>query len=53
MFKHKDVENEASQGYDSNLKSDFIKVSNEFYKMFRESNMLPPKRGKQNEGQLQ
>lgn len=50
MIKHEDVEeSKAFQGYESSLKSDFIDVSNSCDKMFQESNMLPPKIGKQNE----
>jgi len=54
MIKHEDVEeSKAFQGYESSLKSDFIEVSNSCDKMFQESNKLPPKRGKQNEVNLQ
>ena len=54
MFKHKYVEEtKAFQGYESSLKSNFIEVANPCDKMFQESNMFPPKRGKQYEGKLQ
>ena len=53
MIKHKYVdESEAFQGYESSLKSNFIEVANPCVKMFQESNMLPPKRGKQYEVHL-
>ena len=53
MIIHEGVEEyKAFQGYESSLKSDFIDVSNSCGKMFQESNMLPPKRGKQNEVNL-
>ena len=53
MFKHNVVVNEAFQGYESSFKYDCIEVSNSCDKMFQESNMFPPKRGKQHEVKLQ
>ena len=54
MFKNKDVEEpKAFQGYQSIFKFDFNEFSNSCDKMFQESNKFPPKRGKQNEMQLQ
>ena len=54
MFKHKYVEEpKAFQGYESTLKYDIIEVSNSCDKMFQDSHKLPPKRGKQNEVQLE
>ena len=53
MIKHECVEESKDfQGNDSSLKSDFIVVSNSCDKMFQNSNMFPPKRGKQNEVNL-
>ena len=54
MIKPKEnVENDDFQGCDTRLKSDFIEVVNTYDKMFREPEVLPPKRGIQHEIQLQ
>jgi hypothetical protein len=54
MIKPKDnVEKEAFQGCDANLKSDLYEVVNQYDDMFKESKGLPPKRGIQHEIQLQ
>ena len=48
-----DVENEAFQGCDTKLKSDLVKVVNQYDEMYHEFNVFPPKRGIQHEIQLQ
>ena len=54
MIKHEVFEESKTfQGYESSLKSNFIEVANPCDKMFQESNMFPPKRGKQYEVKLQ
>ena len=53
MFKHNDVLNETFQEDASNEQEDFIEVANVSNKMFQGSNMLPLKRGKQDEKGLQ
>lgn len=53
MFKHRDAVNQAFQGDASNEQFDFIEVANDCNKFFQGSNMLPPKRGKQDEEKLQ
>jgi hypothetical protein len=54
MIKPKDdIENEAFQSCDTNLKSDLYEVFNQYDEMFKEPNGLPPKRGIQHEIQLQ
>jgi hypothetical protein len=54
MIKPKDnVENEAFQGSDANLKSDLYEVVNKYDEMFQEPKGLHPKRGIQQEIQLQ
>jgi len=54
MSKHKDVdESKAFPECDARLKYDLVEVVNKCDKMFLESNVLPPKRGKQHEVQLQ
>jgi hypothetical protein len=54
MIKLKDnVEKEAFQGCNANLKSDLYEVVNQYDEMFQEPKGLPPKRGSQHEIQLQ
>ena len=54
MIKSKnDVDNEAYQGYDSNLKSHLVEVVNQYEELFEEPKGFPPKRGIQHEIQLQ
>jgi hypothetical protein len=54
IIKPKDnVEKEAFQGCDANLKSDLYEVINQYDEMFQEPKGLPPKRGIQHEIQLQ
>ena len=54
MIKHKDVgEHKAFQGYEASLKSGLIEITNPCDKMFQDSNMFPPKRGKPHEVKLQ
>ena len=54
MIKPKEnVENEAFQGCDANLKSDLYEVVNKYNEMFQEPKGLPLKRGIQHEIQLQ
>jgi hypothetical protein len=54
MIKPKDdIENEVFQGCDAKLKSDLYKVVNQYDEMFKEPKGLPPKRGIQDEIQLQ
>ena len=54
MIKPKDnVEKEAFQGCDANLKYDLYEVVNQYDEMFQEPKGLPPKRGIRHEIQFQ
>ena len=53
MFKHSDVLNVTFKEDASNEQDDFIEVDNICNNMFQGSNMLPLKRGKQDEKDLQ